>query len=94
MPSAPHSPVASPSINFEIAFQKNCGQLMKSITLAADGSACVMMCGAAQRLPVDDVTQFSAVISGLRSDQAIALGPAARRAALEAIRAFTGQTAA
>ncbi len=56
------------------------GPLTKRISLTADGkiksdgSACVMVYGAAQRVPVPDVHALAAVIGSLGPDQALALG--------------------
>ena len=56
------------------------GPLTKRISLSpdgkliSDGSACVMSRGRAQRVRLGGVNEFSALIGGLRSDQAIALG--------------------
>jgi hypothetical protein len=56
------------------------GPLTKRISLSpegkliSDGSACVMSRGHAQRVRLGGVAEFSKLIGGLRSDQAIALG--------------------
>ncbi len=56
------------------------GPLTKRISLSpegkliSDGSACVMSRGSAARVRLGSVTEFSRLIGGLRSDQAIALG--------------------
>jgi len=61
-------------------FTKSGGPLTKRITLASDGevqsdgSACVMARGAAQRLQLGGMQQLAALIGGLGSDEAIALG--------------------
>jgi hypothetical protein len=59
---------------------KDGGPLTKRIalredgTLSADGAACVMASGRAQRMQVTDVAQFATVIKKLKPEQAIALG--------------------
>ena len=59
---------------------KEDGPLTKRISLTtdgkikSDGSACVMVRGAAQRVPVPDVHALAAVIGSARPDQALALG--------------------
>ena len=56
------------------------GPLTKRISLSpdgkliSDGSACVMSRGSASRVRLGSVTEFSRLIGGLQSDQAIALG--------------------
>ena len=61
-------------------FRKANGPLTKRIALEADGSvksdgsACVMAHGAAQRRPIGNVGDLAAVIGGMQSNQAIALG--------------------
>jgi hypothetical protein len=63
-----------------VRFTKTGGPLTKRIRLdengklKSDGSACVMSQGEAWRAPVSSVSQLGALISGLNSDQAIALG--------------------
>src|SRR5260370_692838 len=63
-----------------VRFTKTGGPLTKRISLdetgklKSDGSACVMSRGQAYRAPVSCVGQLGALIGGLRSDQAIALG--------------------
>jgi hypothetical protein len=66
---------------FELTrWTKSDGPLTKSICLGSDGkiisdgSACVMSHGRAERVQVHDVSEFSELISGLNSNQAIALG--------------------
>ena len=62
------------------ALASSTGPLTKRISLSpdgkliSDGSACVMSRGQAHRVQLRDVTEFSTLIGGLRSDQAIALG--------------------
>jgi hypothetical protein len=59
---------------------KTGGPLTKRISispdgsLCSDGSACIMSTGAAARATFDSLSAFATCISGLRSDQAIALG--------------------
>jgi hypothetical protein len=61
-------------------FTKAKGPLTKRITLAddgtvlSDGSECRMARGRAVRVEVADVTQLAALITSLRSNQALALG--------------------
>src|SRR5437868_11838438 len=66
---------------FEIvSFTKSGGPLTKRISLnhdgstKSDGSGCLMPRGTAVRAPIADIAELEALISGLRSDQAIALG--------------------
>jgi hypothetical protein len=65
----------------EIAlFRKAGGVLSKRISLAengalkSDGNACLMSRGSAERVEINSVADFGALIGGLKSDQAIALG--------------------
>jgi hypothetical protein len=61
-------------------FTKIGGPLTKRISLAcdgtvtADGAACLMAHGSAERARLADATGLATLIEGLRSDQAIALG--------------------
>ena len=63
-----------------VKFTKSDGPLTKRICLdekgavKSDGSACVMSRGVARRTPMTCVGTLGALIGGLRSDQAIALG--------------------
>jgi hypothetical protein len=66
---------------FEIVrFTKEGGPLTKRISLnedgstKSDGSGCLMPRGAAVRTPIAGIAELAALISGLRSDQAIGLG--------------------
>jgi hypothetical protein len=63
-----------------IVFTKTGGPLTKRISLNADGSAfrdgsaCIMSCGTARRVQINDVGHLATQISSLNSKQAIALG--------------------
>lgn len=68
-------------VDFEITkLTSSVGPLTKRISLSpeggfiSDGSACVMSRGAAKRVHVNGVGEFAALIGGLRSNEAIALG--------------------
>jgi hypothetical protein len=67
--------------SFEIVcFTKSGGPLTKRISLnddgttKSDGSGCLMPRGIAVRTPIANITELAGLISGLRPDQAIALG--------------------
>jgi hypothetical protein len=68
--------MAAPEI---VCLTKSNGPLTKEIrledgVLRSDGSACIMARGTARRVQIAGVVQLAALINGLRSDQAIALG--------------------
>ena len=68
-------------------FTKSGGPLTKRISLtpdgkiASDGNACTMARGRAKRVRIDRLGELAALIEGLTSNQAIALGALARRSA-------------
>jgi hypothetical protein len=72
IPAAPHAEIVS--------FSNANGPLTKRILLdeagilRSDGSACRMARGVAQRTPITCIGDLAAVIGGMQSDQAIALG--------------------
>ena len=63
-----------------VVFNKTGGPLTKRITLTADGkitsdgSACTMSRGRAKRVRIGGLDELAALIEGLTSEQAIALG--------------------
>lgn len=63
-----------------VCFTKTGGPLTKRISLnddgstKSDGSGCLMPRGIAERTPIAGIAELAALISGLRPDQAIALG--------------------
>ena len=70
----------APAVFEIVRFTKEGGPLTKKISLnddgstMSDGSACIMPRGIAERIPLAGIAELGALISELRSDQAIALG--------------------
>ena len=70
----------APAVFEIVRFTKSGGPLTKRISLnddgstKSDGSGCLMPRGTAVRTPIAGIVELGALISGLRSDQAISLG--------------------